>query len=87
MVDLHAAATPNGRKTHIMLEETGLPGRTRWIGIDRGDRFDPGLLRISPDDKVPVIVDRDGPGGREAAIFGSGAKAGDASRRLTHRGA
>ena len=73
MIDLYTAATPNGQKIHIMLEETGLPYRTRWISIDRGDQFDPEFLRISPNNKVPALVDHDGPGGREIAIFESGA--------------
>ena len=64
MIDLYTAATPNGQKIHIMLEETALAYRTRWISIDRGDQFDPEFLRISPNNKVPVIVDHDGPGGR-----------------------
>ena len=73
MIDLYTAATPNGQKIHIMLEEAGLAYRTRWVSIDRGDQFDPEFLRISPNNKIPVIVDHDGPGGRELAVFESGA--------------
>ncbi|MDX1575264.1 MAG: glutathione S-transferase N-terminal domain-containing protein, partial [Kiloniellales bacterium] len=67
MIDLYSAATPNGQKIHIMLEETGLEYRVIWIDIDAGDQFDPAFLRISPNNKIPAIVDHDGPGGREIA--------------------
>ena len=73
MIDLHTAATPNGQKIHIMLEETGLEYRTHWVHIDRGEQFAPEFLAISPNNKIPAIVDRDGPGGRELALFESGA--------------
>jgi GST-like protein len=73
MIDLYSAATPNGQKIHIMLEETGLEYRVIWIDIDAGDQFDPAFLEISPNNKVPAIVDHDGPGGEEIALFESGA--------------
>lgn len=73
MIDLYSAATPNGQKIHIMLEETGLEYRVIWIDIDAGDQFDPAFLEISPNNKVPAIVDHDGPGGEEFALFESGA--------------
>ena len=73
MIDLYTAATPNGQKIHIMLEETGLEYNTRWISIDRGDQFEPGFLAISPNNKIPAIVDHDGPGGESMALFESGA--------------
>jgi GST-like protein len=60
MIDLYSAATPNGQKIHIMLEETGFDCRVVWIDIDKGDQFDPAFLRISPNNKVPAIVDHDG---------------------------
>jgi GST-like protein len=56
-----------------MLEETGLEYRVIWIDIDAGDQFDPAFLEISPNNKVPAIVDHDGPGGEEIALFESGA--------------
>ena len=73
MIDLYSAATPNGQKIHIMLEETGLEYRVIWIDIDAGDQFDPAFLEISPNNKIPAIVDHDGPGGEEIALFESGA--------------
>ena len=73
MIDLYTAATPNGQKIHIMLEETGLAYRTHWVRISRGEQFDPDYLSISPNNKVPAIVDHDGPGGRATTLFESGA--------------
>ncbi len=73
MIDLYSAATPNGQKIHIMLEETNLEYRVTWIDIDKGDQFDPAFLQISPNNKVPAIVDHDGPGGDAIALFESGA--------------
>ncbi len=73
MIDLYSAATPNGQKIHIMLEETGLEYRVIWIDIDAGDQFDPAFLEISPNNKVPAIVDHDGPGSEEITLFESGA--------------
>jgi GSH-dependent disulfide-bond oxidoreductase len=73
MIDLYSAATPNGQKIHIMLEETGLDHRVIWIDIDKGDQFDPDFLRISPNNKVPAIVDHEGPEGEPIALFESGA--------------
>jgi len=72
MIDLYSAATPNGQKIHIMLEECALEYVTHWIDIDAGDQFDPDFLAISPNNKIPAIVDHDGPGGR-IALFESGA--------------
>jgi len=73
MIDLYTAATPNGQKIHIMLEECGLVYRPHWIDIDKGEQFDPAFLAISPNNKIPAIVDQDGPGGRPIAMFESGA--------------
>ena len=73
MIDLYTAATPNGQKIHIMLEECGLAYRAKWVDISRGDQFEPEFLAISPNNKIPAIVDHDGPGGREIALFESGA--------------
>jgi GST-like protein len=73
LYSLYSAATPNGQKIHIMLEETGLEYRVIWIDIDAGDQFDPAFLEISPNNKVPAIVDHDGPGGEEITLFESGA--------------
>ncbi|MCH9013357.1 MAG: glutathione S-transferase N-terminal domain-containing protein [Proteobacteria bacterium] len=73
MIDLYSAATPNGQKIHIMLEEVGLPYRVTWISIDKGEQFEPGFLDISPNNKVPVIVDHDGPDAEPISVFESGA--------------
>ena len=73
MIDLYSAATPNGQKIHIMLEETGLDYRVVWIDIDKGEQFDPDFLKISPNNKIPAIVDHDGPGGQPLSLFESGA--------------
>ena len=73
MIDLYTAATPNGQKIHIMLEETGFEYNTHWIDMDRGDQFKPEYLAISPNNKIPAIVDHDGPGGERISLFESGA--------------
>jgi GST-like protein len=73
MIDLYTWATPNGHKVHIMLEECGFAYTTHAVHIGRGDQFDPAFLAISPNNKIPAIVDRDGPGGQPAAVFESGA--------------
>jgi GST-like protein len=73
MIDLYSAATPNGQKIHIMLEETGLPYQVIWVDIDKGDQFSSEFLRISPNNKIPAIVDYDGPDGEPLAMFESGA--------------
>ena len=73
MIDLYTSATPNGQKIHIMLEEAGLDYKTHWISIDKGEQFDPEFLKISPNNKIPAIVDDDGPGGQRVTVFESGA--------------
>jgi GST-like protein len=73
MIDLYSETTPNGQKIHIMLEETGLDYKIIWVDIDRGEQFEPAFLEISPNNKIPAIVDHDGPDGKEISIFESGA--------------
>ncbi len=73
MIDLYTWPTPNGHKIHIMLEETGLDYTLIPIDIGAGDQFDPDFLKISPNNKMPAMVDRDGPGGEPYALFESGA--------------
>ena len=73
MIDLYTWPTPNGHKVHIMLEETALPYTVIPIDIGKGDQFDPEFLKISPNNKMPAIVDQDGPGGTPYAVFESGA--------------
>jgi GST-like protein len=73
MIQLHSWPTPNGHKVHIMLEETGLPYEVHPVDINAGAQFDPAFLAISPNNRIPAIVDPDGPGGRPIALFESGA--------------
>ena len=73
MIDLYFAHTPNGQKVHIMLEEVGLPHKVVWININKGEQFTPEFLNISPNNKVPAIIDHDGPGGKPLPVFESGA--------------
>ncbi len=73
MIDLYTSATPNGQKIHIMLEECGLDYQDHFVDLDGGGQFDPEFLRISPNNKIPAILDHDGPGGEELAVFESGA--------------
>ncbi len=73
MIDLYTCATPNGQKLHIMLEETGLDYTEHWIDIGKGEQFTSEFLAISPNNKIPAIVDQDGPGGEPMALFESGA--------------
>ena len=73
MIDLYTWPTPNGHKVHIMLEETGLPYTVHPIDIQSGDQFQPEFLKISPNNKMPAIVDRDGPGGKPLPLAESGA--------------
>jgi GST-like protein len=73
MIELYTWPTPNGHKIHIMLEETGLPYRVHPIDIGKGDQFDPEFLKISPNNKMPAMVDTDGPDGKPLALAESGA--------------
>ena len=73
MIDLYSWATSNGHKVHIMLEETGLPYTVHPIDIQDGAQFRPDFLKISPNNKIPAIVDRVGPGGKPITIFESAA--------------
>ena len=72
-IDLYYWPTPNGWKVSIMLEECGLPYRVIPVNIAAGEQFKPAFLRISPNNRIPAIVDHDGPGGRLVSVFESGA--------------
>ena len=72
-IELYYDSTPNGRKITIMLEELGVPYDLHWVRIGRGDQFSPDFLAISPNNKIPAIVDPEGPGGQPISIFESGA--------------
>ncbi len=76
MIDVYSWATPNGHKVHIMLEETGLAYNVHGVNIGAGDQFNPEFLAISPNNKIPAIVDSEGPrgvNGQPFALFESGA--------------
>lgn len=73
MIDLHAFGTPNGRKITIALEEMGLPYKVHVVDITKDQQFDPAFLAISPNNKIPAIVDHEGPGGQPVSVFESGA--------------
>lgn len=73
MIDVYGMSSPNVSKVTIMLEEVGLPYRTRHVNVAAGDQYAPEFLRISPNNKVPVIVDAQGPGGEPLSVFESGA--------------
>lgn len=73
MIEVYTWPTPNGHKIHIMLEETGLEYEVRPVNIRTGEQFGPEFLRISPNNKIPAIVDTQGPGGKPFPVFESGA--------------
>ncbi len=73
MITLYTWATPNGRKVSIMLEECGLRYSVKPIDISRGDQFDPAFLALNPNNKIPVLVDDEGPDGVPITLFESGA--------------
>ncbi|HAW22109.1 MAG TPA: glutathione S-transferase, partial [Pseudomonas sp.] len=72
MIDLYTWTTPNGRKVSIMLEEAGLPYEVHAINIGKGEQFAPAFLKISPNNRIPAMVDRDADSG-PVAVFESGA--------------
>ncbi|PIP01058.1 glutathione S-transferase N-terminal domain-containing protein [Pleomorphomonas carboxyditropha] len=72
-IDLYYWPTPNGHKITIMLEELGVPYDLHFINIGKGDQFQPDFLAISPNNKMPAIVDPEGPDGKPISIFESGA--------------
>lgn len=72
-IELHYWPTPNGFKITIMLEELGVPYEVNYVNIGRGDQFKPDFLKIAPNNRMPAIVDPDGPGGEPISVFESGA--------------
>jgi GST-like protein len=72
-IELHTWNTPNGRKISVALEEMGLPYKVKTINITKGEQFRPEFLKISPNNKIPAIVDSEGPGGTPISVFESGA--------------
>jgi GST-like protein len=73
MIELYFWPTPNGHKASIMLEEVGLEYQLHTVNILKGDQFEPEFLAINPNNRIPAIVDRDGPGGKPFPLFESGA--------------
>ena len=73
MIDFYFAPTPNGWKVAIMLEECGLPYRTHLMKLSEGDQFKRGFLKIAPNNRMPAIVDPNGPGNKPISVFESGA--------------
>ncbi|MGE5167466.1 MAG: glutathione S-transferase N-terminal domain-containing protein, partial [Deltaproteobacteria bacterium] len=74
MIDLYYWPTPNGHKVTLFLEEAGLPYTIRRVDIGKGEQFAPEFLAISPNNKMPAIVDHDPPGGgAPLSVFESGA--------------
>ena len=72
-IQLFSFDTPNGRKISVALEEMGLPYQVNVVDITAGEQSDPAFSRISPNNKIPVIVDPDGPDGQPISVFESGA--------------
>ena len=72
-IDLYLWATPNGRKVSIMLEELKVPYVEKPVNIANEEQFAPEFLAISPNNRIPAIVDHDGPGGKPVSVFESGA--------------
>ena len=73
MIDLYTWVTPNGRKVSILLEEVGLPYEVHPVDLGKGEQFKADFLALNPNNKIPAIVDRDGPGGKPYRLFESGA--------------
>jgi GST-like protein len=72
-IDFHTWNTPNGRKISVALEEMGLAYTVHPVNISKGEQFNPDFLKISPNNRIPAIVDPDGPGGTPISVFESGA--------------
>lgn len=73
MIDVYSWFTPNGQKVHIMLQEIGLSYKIHAVNIQKNEQFKPEFLAIAPNNKIPVIVDAEGPDGKPITIFESGA--------------
>ena len=72
-IQLHYWPTPNGWKVSIMLEELGVPYEVNYVNIGKGDQFKPEFLAISPNNRMPAIIDPEGPDGQPISVFESGA--------------
>src|ERR1700744_1309224 len=72
-IELYTWNTPNGRKISVALEEMGLPYNVHPVNISKNEQFAPDFLKISPNNRIPAIIDPDGPGGKPISVFESGA--------------
>ena len=72
-IELYYWPTPNGWKITIMLEELGIPYEIKYVNIGRGEQFEPDFLKISPNNRMPAIIDPEGPDGEPISVFESGA--------------
>lgn len=72
-IELYYWPTPNGWKITIMLEELGVPYIVKYVNIGRGDQFEPAFLKIAPNNRMPAIIDPQGPDGEPISVFESGA--------------
>jgi GST-like protein len=72
-IELHTWNTPNGRKISVALEEMGLPYTVKTVDITKAQQFEPAFLKISPNNRIPAIIDPDGPDGAPISVFESGA--------------
>ena len=72
-IQLYAFDTPNGRKVSVALEEMGLAYEVHVVDITKGEQHDPAFLKISPNNRIPAIVDPEGPAGAPISVFESGA--------------
>ncbi|MGB7948165.1 MAG: glutathione S-transferase family protein, partial [Candidatus Binatia bacterium] len=73
MIQLYTWGTPNGKKASIMLEEVGLPYEVHPVNLQKGEQKTPEYLAVNPNNKIPSIIDTDGPGGRPFKLIESGA--------------
>jgi GST-like protein len=73
MIDFYTLTSPNAQKICIMLEECGLPYKEHFVDVWKGDQYSPEFSKINPNNKIPAIVDQDGPGGKPYTVIESGA--------------
>jgi GST-like protein len=69
MIDLYALTSPNVQKVYVMLEECGLPYKEHFVDVWKGDQYKPEFSKVNPNNKIPVIVDHDGPGGKPYTVI------------------
>jgi len=69
MIDLYALTSPNVQKIYIMLEECGLPYKEHFVDVWKGEQYKPEFAKINPNNKIPAIVDHDGPGGKPYTVI------------------